>query len=89
MPVGVHAELEARPARAEPSPAAAVHATSQPDRQVQRVAARPVLARCACGGHAPAGGMCPSCAAKASPEEFEPELTALRQAAAARRTSAA
>ena len=48
-----------------------------------------VLARCACGGHAPAGGTCSACAATArNDEELVPEVTALRRAVAARRTAA-
>jgi len=47
------------------------------------------LSRCACGGHAPAGGTCSACAAEAFDEgEFAPEQDALRRAVAARRTLA-
>lgn len=52
--------------------------------------ARPVLARCACGGHAPMGGTCSSCATRGSEEEefVEPYVVALRRAVAARHTLA-
>lgn len=49
---------------------------------------RGLLSRCACGGHAPAGGTCSSCAAEPGEEEFAPELDALRRAVVARRTLA-
>ena len=78
------------PPAVDPSPAPTVQLVG--NRMLARMLdPRPgaVLARCACGGHAPAGGTCSACAATSrNDEELVPEFTALRRAVAARRTAA-